>query len=156
MKLLRVGIGMWVNADDVMLVQNFGTRPAARERTRAENAGQLYDATGGGKKRQTCRALVTLRNGVVIASPVHAETLTMRPILEAPVTASTRRNSPARETFEPDLHAQSDGTVHAVRKASSTKPREAAPVDEAPIDAEVEREEEDGAPRRRRSLFNRR
>lgn len=116
MRLLRVGVGMWVNADEVMLVQQFNTRPATRERARAEGAGQLYDATGGTKKRQTCRSLVTLKNGVVIASPVHAETLTLRPILEARVTASTKRNSPARESFEPELHAAADGTVHAVAK----------------------------------------
>lgn len=116
MKLLRVGIGMWVNADDVMLVQTFDTRPAARERARAEAAHQFYDATGGAKKRQTCRSLVTLRNGVVIASPVHAETLTLRPIVEAPVTASTRRSAPPRETHEPDLNAEADGTVHATPK----------------------------------------
>lgn len=149
MRLLRVGIGMWVNADDVMLVQSFDTRPAARERTRAENAGQFYDATGGAKKRQTCRSLVTLRNGVVIASPVHAETLTLRPIVEAPVTASTRRSAPPRETFEPDLHAESNGTVHALPKVTAPRPS-ALPA--AVVDEDVPLGE---PPKRRRGLFNR-
>lgn len=154
MRLLRVGIGMWVNADDVMLVQAFDTRPAARERARAENANQFYDATGGAKKRQSCRSLVTLRNGVVIASPVNAETLTLRPILEAPVTASTRRAAPPRETFEPDLNAQPDGTVHAIPRVRVPAPD--TEIAEEPDAAPSSEPDEGGDPaprKRRRRLF---
>lgn len=137
---------MWVNADEVLLIQAFNTRPAARERARAESSGQLYDATGGGKKRLTCRALVTLKNGVVVASPVHAETLTQRQIVEAPVVASTRRAAPPRETFEADLRDFGDATIHAAPK---TPPQPQS----APPDAEDEEPERETKPPRRRGFF---
>ncbi len=86
MKALRVGIEFYINADDIQVIQAWPTRPAAREKGAAQEAGRYYDATGGRK----ILSVVTLKNGWVIATPFTPTRLVQRPTIAAPSKASVK------------------------------------------------------------------
>lgn len=86
MKALRVGIEFYINADDIEIIQAWPTRPAAREKGAAQEAGRYYDATGGRK----ILSVVTLKNGWVVATPFTPTRLVQRPTIAAPSKASVK------------------------------------------------------------------
>lgn len=86
MKSLRVGTDVWVNADDILLVMPFDTRAAGRQKHTAKGKGLFVDASEGG----TSRSILVLRNGTVVSSASHAETLVSRPLINPPCRASVR------------------------------------------------------------------
>lgn len=86
MKALRVGTEFYINADDIEVIQAWPTRPAAREKGAAQEAGRYYDATGGRK----ILSVVTLKNGWVIATPFTPTRLVQRPTIAAPSKASVK------------------------------------------------------------------
>ncbi len=93
MTLLRVGTGIYVAADEVVLLQTYPSRPSRRDKQSAEQAGLYKDATTGGKKREPLRTLVHLRSGLIVGSAIGADALANRSPISAPVRASTRRNN---------------------------------------------------------------
>ena len=86
MKALRVGVEFYINADDIQIIQAWPTRPAAREKNAAQEAGRYYDATGGRK----ILSIITLKNGWVIATPFTPTRLVQRPTIAAPSKASVK------------------------------------------------------------------
>ena len=93
MTLFKVGVGIYVAADEIVLLQSYPTRPARRDKQAAEAAGLYKDATTTGKSRDKLRTLVHLRCGIIIGSPTGPDALANRPALETPVKLSTRRNN---------------------------------------------------------------
>lgn len=95
MKLLRVGHSVYVPTEQIKLLEPFPSRPARREKARAEAAGLFHDGTvtgGKSRRKERTRSLVITRDGSVIASPFHVEALVNRAPIEVPVRRSTRRN----------------------------------------------------------------
>lgn len=92
MTLLRVGTGIYVAADDIVLLQTYPSRPSRRDKQTAEAAGLYKDATTSGKKREPLRTLVHLGCGLVVGSAIGADALANRSPISAPVKRSTRRN----------------------------------------------------------------
>ena len=125
MTLLKVGSGIYVPADEIVLLEQYPSRPAVRAKQAAE-AAQLYvDATTSGKKREKLRTLIRLRCGLVIGSPVGPDALAKRPPLETPVKLTTRGNN-----LDGACVATSDGSPAAsgVAVAASFPIEHAAPA----------------------------
>lgn len=93
MTLLKVGTGVYVCADEIVLLQAFPSRPARRDKQAAENAGQYKDATTSGSRREPLRTLVHLRCGLLVGSPITADALAKRSPVSSPVKMTTRRNN---------------------------------------------------------------
>ena len=96
MKALRVGDDFYLNSDSIELVQRAGTRPAERERKRAETQNQLYNATKG----KPARSLLTLKSGWVVISPALPETLVSRPLIHPPCKPSVRSGAATRDNAQ--------------------------------------------------------
>ena len=93
MTLFKVGVGIYVTADEIVMLQTYPSRPARRDKQAAEAAGLYKDATTTGKKRETLRTLVHLRCGLLVGSPVGADALAARPAMETPAKLTSRRNN---------------------------------------------------------------
>lgn len=93
MTLLKVGSGVYVSVDEIVLLQTFPSRPSRRDKHAAESAGVYRDATTGTAKREPLRTLVHLRCGLVIGSPLTPDALARRSPVSSPVKMSTRRNN---------------------------------------------------------------
>lgn len=93
MTLLKVGTGIYVSADEIVLLQTFPSRPARRDKQAAELAHLYKDATTSGTRREPLKTLVHLRCGLVVGSALTADTLAQRSPISAPVKSSTRRNN---------------------------------------------------------------
>ncbi len=87
MKSLHAGKGFYVNADSVEIVQEWGSRVSEREKKKAVERGQFYDACRG----KAIRCLITLKSGFVIACAIAPATLVSRPLVHPPVKTSVRR-----------------------------------------------------------------
>jgi len=88
MKALRVGRDFYLNAEDIQIIQPWPSRPAARERKAAIEAGHYYDATGG----KRILSVVTLRSGWVVATGLTPTRLIQRPLIAPPERDSFQRN----------------------------------------------------------------
>lgn len=93
MTLLKVGYGLYVSADEVVLLQTFPSRPSRRDKQAAESAGLYKDGTSSGKRRDPLKTLVHLRCGLVVGSPLTIDALANRSPISAPIKAGTRRNN---------------------------------------------------------------
>lgn len=150
MKALRVGTDYYVDADDIMLVQPWGTRPSKREKERASEAGTYYDATGG----RPILTLITLKGGHVVASPFQARTLIERPVIRANIKATAKRSAlPLDDSGRVILEGD---RVLVPSREMPALPASSATDDEANRVLETETDDEDDTPKRGfLSRFNR-
>lgn len=88
MPSLHAGKGFYVNADSVEIIQEWGSRVSEREKKRAVERGQFYDACRG----KAIRCLITLKSGVVIACAIAPATLVSRPLIHPMIRTSGRRS----------------------------------------------------------------
>lgn len=79
--------GFYINADSIEIVQEWGSRMSEREKKRAVDRGQFYDACRG----RTIRCLITLKSGWVIACSNSPDALVSRPLIHPPMKPSVRR-----------------------------------------------------------------
>lgn len=93
MTLLKVGFGLYVSADEIVLLQTFPSRPSRRDKQAAESAGLYKDGTSSGKHRDPLKTLVHLRCGLVVGSPITIDALAYRSPVSAPVKSGSRRNN---------------------------------------------------------------
>lgn len=145
MKTLRVGINFYINAQSVEIIQPWPSRPAQRERQRAIETERLYDATGG----ERIRSVITLQSGWVIVSAFTPLTLIQRPLVAAPVRASTRRKDRENPIIE-----ESDGGFEPIETIEPSEEKEATPRDQQRRALESDREKLP-APKAKRGLFRR-
>lgn len=89
MTLLKLGTKFYVNADEIVALQSYPSRPAQRDKAAAVEAKIYKDATG----KDTLRTLVHLRCGMVVGSAIGADALAKRPPIETTVRHSTRGNN---------------------------------------------------------------
>lgn len=89
MTLLKLGPKFYVNADEIVALQTYPSRPARRDKVAAVEAGVYKDATG----TDTLRTLVHLRCGMVVGSAIGADALAKRPPIETTVRHTSRGNN---------------------------------------------------------------
>lgn len=89
MTLLKLGAKFYVNADEIVALQSYPSRPAQRDKVAAVEAKIYKDATGTDK----LRTLVHLRCGMVVGSAIGADALAKRPPIETTVRHTTRGNN---------------------------------------------------------------
>ena len=89
MTLLKLGAKFYVNADEIVALQSYPSRPAQRDKAAAVEAKIYKDATGTDK----LRTLVHLRCGMVVGSAIGADALAKRPPIETTVRHTTRGNN---------------------------------------------------------------
>lgn len=87
MTSLYAGKGFYVNADSIEIIQEWGSRMSEREKKRAVDRGQFYDACRG----RTIRCLITLKSGWVIACSNNPDAVVSRPLIHPPIKPSVRR-----------------------------------------------------------------
>lgn len=114
MVLLKVGTGVYVCADEIVLLQSFPSRPARRDKQAAESAGQYKDATTAGSRREPLRTLVHLRCGLLVGSPITADALAKRSPVSSPIKMTTRRNNLEHAQIVDGQGAQADGQGDAI------------------------------------------
>lgn len=120
MKSLHAGKGFYVNADSVEIVQEWGSRVSEREKKKAVERGQFYDACRG----KAIRCLITLKSGFVIACAIAPATLVSRPLVHPPIKTSVRRARAEEETQAVrDLLEDSPGDYKAEEAEVETAPR---------------------------------
>lgn len=124
MKALRVGRDFYLNADDIQIIQPWPSRPAARERRAAMEAGHYYDATGG----KRILSVVTLRSGWVVATGLTPTRLIQRPLIAAPERDSFQRNGSngALRAQRSSIEVAEPSEEEAVGGAEPEEPRERA------------------------------
>lgn len=93
MTSLYAGKGFYVNADSIEIVQEWGSRMSEREKKRAVDRGQFYDACRG----RTIRCLITLKSGWVIACSNGPDAVVSRPLIHPPIKPSVRRAKESEE-----------------------------------------------------------
>ena len=121
MKALRVGRDFYVNADDIQIIQPWPSRPAARERRAAMEAGNYYDATGG----KRILSVVTLRSGWVVATGLTPTRLIQRPLIAAPERDSFQREG-SNGAPQGAPKARRSG-VEVLEPSEEAEPEEAGP-----------------------------
>lgn len=118
MKSLHAGKGFYINADSVEIVQEWGSRVSEREKKRAVERGQFYDACRG----KAIRCLITLKSGMVIACAIAPATLVSRPLVHPPIRTSLRRARAEEEALAVrDLLEDSPGEPNVEEVAPSRR-----------------------------------
>ena len=119
MTLLKLGAKFYVNADEIVALQSYPSRPAQRDKAAAVEARIYKDATGTDK----LRTLVHLRCGMVVGSAIGADALAKRPPIETTVRHTTRGNNldGAQVVTGPNGNADENGGAAIVTIELPTK-----------------------------------
>ncbi len=86
-KLLHVGFGNRIVAEDIVAIVSPNSAPVRRMKDEAKNAGRLVDVTQGRKTR----SVIVMASNHVVLSAIHSETISHRfASLNAPKSSETK------------------------------------------------------------------